>query len=294
MIAVWWKVFINDRELKQTEKSCVNGLTFSNPINGSDTVTLEISDPDMIFIEDNIYTDNTPVTVRWGIYGTLFTQEFKGYISAIDIDFPTDDVVTLTVTAMDKSHVMHRAKKKRSWENTTRSAVVQQIAKEYGFNCVVESGYNFKQEETISQDNKTDLEFIEGLADEEDEKFYCKLIGDTIYYCKQGLLNDPVVNLTYRKYPFDLLSFKPQITIEDKKEEESTSDINSSSLAPSTCTVNSNTASRNVQGSSTPASRSSSRSSSNSSSGSSSSSSSSSSSGSGGRHVFDPATRTWS
>lgn len=285
MIAVWWKVFINDREIEQTEKSCINEISFSNPITGSDTATLKMSDPDMIFIEDNIYTDNTPVKIQWGIYDTLFTQEFNGYISAIDIDFPSSDVVMLTITVMDKSHVMHRVKKKRSWENTTRSAVVQQIAKGYGFNCVVESGYNFKTEETISQDNKTDLEFIEGLADEEDEKFYCKLIGDTIYYCKQGLLNDPVVNLTYRKYPFDLLSFKPQITIEDKKEEESTSDINSDSLTTNTSTVNSSSANRDVQGSSTPASSSSSNSSSK--------SSSNSSSSSGGRHVFDPATQTW-
>lgn len=281
MIAVWWKVFINDREIEQTEKSSVNELSFSNPINGSDTATLKMSDPDMIFIEDNIYTDNTPVKIQWGIYDTLFTQEFNGYISAIDIDFPSSDVVVLTITVMDKSHVMHRTKKKRSWENTTRSAVVQQIAKEYGFKCVVESGYNFKKEETISQDNKTDLEFIEGLADEEDEKFYCKLIDDTVYYCKQGLLNDPVVNLTYRKYPFDLLSFKPQITIEDKKEEESTSDINSDSLTTNTSTVNSSSANRDVQGSSTPASSSSNK------------SSSSSSGNSSGRHVFDPATQTW-
>lgn len=274
MIAVWWKIFINDSEIVQTDRSCVNSISFSNPINGSDTVTLTLSDPEMIFIGDNIYTDNTPVKVQWGIHETLFMQEFNGYISAIDIDFPSDDVITLTITVMDKSHVMHRTKKKRSWENTTRSAVVQQIAKEYGFNCVVESGYSFKIEETISQDNKTDLEFIEGLADEEDEKFYCKLIDDTIYYCKQGLLSDPVVNLTYRKYPFDLLSFKPQITIEDKKEDESTSDINSSSLTTSTSTVNSSTANRSVQGSSTPASG-------------------SSSSSSGGRHVFNPATQTW-
>ena len=285
MISFWWKVFINEKELVdevENRRSTITGLSFSNPINGSDTLTINIADPEMLFIEDNIYTDNTPVYAQLGVHETLFVKEFSGYISAIDINFPESDTVTISLTAMDGSHVMNRNKKKRTWENTTNAAVVQQIAKEYGFKCEVESGYSFKKEETISQDNKTDLELIEELAGNEDEKFYCKLIDDTIHYKKQGLLQTPVVGLTYRKYPFDLLSFQPQITIEDKKEEESTSDINTSTVQTQTYTVNSNTASRDVQGSSTPTTKTNTT-----------SSSSNSSSSSSGKHVFDPKTQTW-
>lgn len=285
MISFWWKVFINGKELVdelENRRSTITGLLFSNPINGSDTLTINIADPEMLFIEDNIYTDNTPVYAQLGVHETLFVKEFSGYISAIDINFPESDTVTISLTAMDGSHVMNRNKKKRTWENTTNATVVQQIAKEYGFKCEVESGYSFKTEETISQDNKTDLELIEELAGNEDEKFYCKLVGDTIHYKKQGLLQTPVVGLTYRKYPFDLLSFQPQITIEDKKEEESTSDINTSTVQTQTYTVDSNTASRDVQGSSTPTTKTDTT-----------SSSSNSSSSSNGKHVFDPKTQTW-
>lgn len=252
MIAFWWELFINDKQVAFRDKNCVNSISFSNPINGSDTATIKISDPDITFIDDNIYVDNAPVKIRYGVYETPFVKEFNGFISAIDIDFPESDVVTLTLTVMDKSHTMNRLKKKRSWSNTTSASVVQQIAREYGFNCEIEPGYSFKVEETISQNNETDIKFIEGLADNEDNKFYCKLIGDTIYYKKQGLLKDPVVSLTYRQFPYDLISFQPQITIEDKQVEASSSDINSNTLQTSSSTVDGYTASREVQGSNTP------------------------------------------
>lgn len=248
MIAFWWKVFINDRELVGKERSCIEELAFSNPINGSDTVTIKLADPEMTFVDDNIYIDNAPIRVSWGLHDTLFHKDFSGYISAIDITFPDTGIIEMTLTVMDGSHIMHRTKKKRTWSNTTNAAVVKQIASEYGFKCELESGYDFKTEETISQDNKTDLELIEDLAGNEDDKFYCKLIGDTIHYKKQGLIQDPVVGLTYRKFPYDLLSFSPQITIEDKKQDEETSDINTSTVETQTTKVDKNTADRDVQG----------------------------------------------
>ena len=75
------------------------------------------------------------------------TVIFSGYISAIDLDFPSDGYPTMSIYCLDCSHVMNRKKKKRSWENTTNAEVVKAIAKEYGFKCVVEQGYTFKTEE---------------------------------------------------------------------------------------------------------------------------------------------------
>jgi phage protein D len=130
---------------------------------------------------------------------------------------------------MDNTHVMNRKKKKRSWKNITRAEVVKIIAKEYGFKCVVQSGYKFEKEETITQSDMTDIEFCESLAGEEVYPFECNLKKDTLYYIKRGLLGKSKMTLGYRVDPYDVLSFSPRINKETRQEEVKSSSIDGAS-----------------------------------------------------------------
>jgi hypothetical protein len=242
-----WSISINGRVLDDIRKSSVTSIEVLSQSDGSDVLTCTIKDPDMVFIEDDIFIDNVKITCDIYFNGDVTPISFSGYISALDIKFPEDGVVDIVMTCLDEGHVMNRTKKKRTWSGKTRPEVAKAIATEYGFNFVCESGYTFEKQDTISQSDKTDLEFIEGLAGEETQKFYCKLVGKTVYYKKLGLLKNPVAELHYKEYPYDVLSFSPQITTETLKDSVTESNITAATKETDTGTAD-NSTERDVQG----------------------------------------------
>lgn len=248
VLSCYWKVFINGNELDEARRKCVEDVDMQENCDYSDTCTLKIHDPDFLFIEDNIFIEDSTVSIEVGWNGDTHRVKFDGYISAIDIDFPDNGHPLLSVFCLDKSHIMNKKKKKRSWDNVTRAEVIQKIAKEYGFKCVIETGYTFLKEDTISQSDVTDIEFCENLAQEERVPFMCKLMDDTLYFVKKGLLQEPTSTLYYNKYPYDVVSFSPRINKETIKEEVTSSNVSTTSKSIDTHTATSSNTSRDVQG----------------------------------------------
>lgn len=244
----FWSISVNGKELSQSRRECVSSIDILERCGGSDTCTIVISDPDFLFIEDNIFIEEATITVKMGWHGDTNRVTFSGYISAIDISFPDTGYPVLSIFCLDKSHIMNRKKKKRSWDKVTNADVVKKIAQEYGFKCVVEAGYNFKKEDTISQSDATDIEFCESLAGKEREPFMCKLIVDTLYYVKKGVLKDPSSTVYYKKYPYDVISFSPKINKETIKEEVESADINTNDKSIDKATADNENVSRDVQG----------------------------------------------
>lgn len=248
VLSCYWNVSINGVELDKARKECIDSIDIEERCDGSDTCTLVVNDPDFYFIEDNIFIEEATISVVIGWHGDTHRVTFTGYISAIDIDFPDSGFPSLSIFCLDESHVMNRKKKNRSWDNVTRAAVVEKIAKEYGFKCVIEPGYKFSTEDTISQSDATDIEFCESLASEEKFPFMCKLVGDTLYYVKKGLLKDPSSTLYYKKFPYDVISFSPKINKETRQTEISYGTIDTSDKSVDIATSNSDNTSREIQG----------------------------------------------
>lgn len=248
VLSCYWKISINGKELDDARRRCIDSVDIQEQCDGSDTLTLTVNDPNFIYLEDNIFIEEATISATLGWHGDSHRVNFDGYISAIDINFPESGCPVLSVFCLDNSHVMNRKKKKRSWDNVTNADVVKKIAKEYGFKCVIESGYSFTKEDTISQSDTTDIEFCESLADSEREPFMCKLVGNTLYYVKKGLLKDPSSTLYYKKFPYDVVSFSPKINKETIKEEVTSSDINTSDKKVDSAKASDSETSRDVQG----------------------------------------------
>lgn len=246
--SVFWKLVVNGSEITGDKKACINTLDFDQLCDGSDTCTLNITDPNFLFIEDNIFVEEASVYCEMGFNNDTYRDTFTGYISAIDISFPESGAPTLTITCFDKSHLMNRTKKERSWDNVTRADVVRKIAAEYGFSVSIEPNYTFAKVDTISQSDNTDIEFLESLASEEREPFMCKLSGNTLIYKKKGLLQKSKTEIGYKTYPFDVISFSPQITKETRQESVTSSNINTSDKSFETYTATDGNTSRDVQG----------------------------------------------
>lgn len=242
-----WNVYLNGVELDDRRRECIDSIDIVEQCDGSDLCTLFVHDPDFYFLEDNIFIEEATVKVEMWFNNTE-PVKFEGYISAIDPYFPEEGYPTLTVYCLDNSHVMNRKKKKRSWDKVTSAQVVEKIAKEYGFKCVVEKGYKFKTEDTISQSRQTDVEFVESLARKERDPFMCKLIGNTIYYVKKGVLSKASADVFYREFPYDVQSFRPQINKETRQENISVSEINTSDKSVDTAVASNEDTIRDVQG----------------------------------------------
>lgn len=246
--SAFFQLWINNVEIIDRAKACISDIQVDELCDGSDVCTLNITDPDFLFIEDNIFTDDASVLVRYGFNEDIERKEFSGYISAIDISFPEDGSPSLTITCLDSSHLMNRVKKDRSWDNVTRADVVRKIAAEYGYYPEIEPNYTFAVQDTISQSNQTDIEFLENLATQEREPFMCKLIGTHIVYKKKGLLQTPVTDLGYKTYPYDVKSFTPQINKETRQEEVTYSNVGTENKSFESYTANDGNVSRDVQG----------------------------------------------
>ena len=219
---------------------------------GSDSATIQISDPEFLYIEDNIFIEDNSIKIKLGWSNTTYRVTFNGYISAIDINFDSDGIPKLTITCMDNTHVMNRKKKNETYKNCTSAEVVKKIVQGYGYSCVVDSSYSFKRQETITQSNQTDIDFITKLAGDEVYPFTARLVGNTFYYVKMGKLETPKMSLTYKKYPHEVISFTPKINKESKQVEISGAsvDTSSKSVSSSTGTVKSDSGSSTKNGSS--------------------------------------------
>lgn len=246
--SMYWKLVVNNIEVSGRRRACINSLSFDELCDGSDTLTLSITDPDFLFIEDNIYIEDAKVLCEVGFNEDTYRYKFEGFISAIDIDFPTDGSPTLNITCLDNTHIMNRTKKERSWDNVTRADVVRKIAQEYGFKTDIEPNYTFAVEETITQSSSTDIKFLESLAEQERELFMCKLVNNTIVYRKKGLLSTPRMTLNYKSVDYTVMAFSPQITKETRREEVTVSNIDTGDKTYETYTATSENVSRDVQG----------------------------------------------
>lgn len=226
VLAIVYNVWISGTKLGMSKKACINSISVKETVEGSDVATIQISDPEFLYIEDNIFIEDNTIKISLGWSNTTYRVEFEGYISAIDIDFDSTGCPKLTLTCMDNTHIMNRAKKNETFKNCTSADVVKKKCAEYGFKCVIDSSYSFKVQETITQSDQTDIDFITKLAGDEVHPFTARLVGNTFYYVKMGKLESPKMELTYKKYPHEIISFNPKINKETKQVEISASSMN--------------------------------------------------------------------
>lgn len=226
VLAITYDVWISGTKLSMTKKACIESIEIKETVDKSDSATLKVYDPSFLYIEDDIFVQDNPITIKLGWSNTTYRVEFSGYISALDIDFPENGVPMLLLTCMDETHTMNREKKSNTFSNKTRADVVKEIVTSYGYTCVVDDTYEFTVEETITQSDQTDIDFIQKLAGEEVYPFTARLVGNTFYYVKKGTLGDSVMTLTYLKHPHDIVSFNAKINKETKKVKIKSSKMN--------------------------------------------------------------------
>lgn len=240
-----YEIHVGGKKLDEYRKSKIQEITFEDTAKGSDMLTLTVADPDFLFIDDDIFVEDTPVKFLGGWLGDTLT--FEGYISIIDVDFPSEGFPIITVHCMDNSHIMNRKPKKRTWKNLKDSDIISSIFKEYGLIAIVDD--TGKVNKTVSQSNVTDIQFIVGKVDDQLTDFVCYVEGNTGYFVKKKILDSPQDTLAYRKGDGRLLSFRARVDKESKQVEIDQSNIDLDKQEVTDKTTNSDK--RDLQGKNT-------------------------------------------
>lgn len=228
ILSITYDVWINGIKLDIGKKACINSIEIKETDEGADVATIQIQDPNFIFIEDNIFIEENPIKIKLGWDNSTYRVNFDGFISALDINFESSGLPKITITCMDNTHKMNRAKKDNTFKNTTSAEVVKQIGQQYGYAVEVEKEYKFEVQETITQSKQSDIEFIMKLAKDETHPFSVRLEGNKLLYVKKGKLTTPKMSLVYRGYPHEIVSFSPKINKETKQEEIKDSSLDTS------------------------------------------------------------------
>lgn len=218
-----YQLFVGGKELDEFRYSMIQEIVYEDNATGSDLLSISIEDPEFIFINDDIFVEEKQVKFIGG-YENNTRVMFEGYISIIDMDFPETGSPSLVINCMDNTHLMNRVKKKKTWNNTTRAKVAKQIFQEYGLKAVIED--SGAVQETISQSNQTDIQFLSQLASDEIDPYLIYVECGTGYYVKKKILETQQATLDYRDGQMNIISFTPRINKETKQVEVRYSDVN--------------------------------------------------------------------
>ena len=218
ILAMHYTLWLNGLQCGMDKKQCIESIQIKETVNGANSATVNITDPEFLFIEDNIFTEDTEVKIEMGWVGTNHLVTFNGFIASIDITFGDNGVPKLVITCMDETHIMNRVKRDSTYKKKKADYVVKKVAKRYGFKTEIQKKYKFEKKD-ITQSNQTDAEFLNNLASQEVYPFSFRLVGNTIYYVKKGELGDPKMSLWYVHYPHEIISFSPKVNTETKQVE---------------------------------------------------------------------------
>lgn len=235
---------INNKQMGGEMLSKVTDISVDLEVGVPDSITITINDVEGEFIEDEIIVKEAPLICSVILHDTEECMYyFSGFISAIDIKFNESFCPVMTLHCMDETHRANKEKKKRSWTSKTSAQVVQEICKEYGWKCYVEPSYPFPVQASITQNNKTDLEFLKELAEDELDLFVANLVTEkdgksTMYYVIEGFIDkENAIQLEYGETPYDIISFSPQLNKESRQSKSESSNVNKATKGTESATI---------------------------------------------------------
>lgn len=149
----------------------VLAFTFEDNERKADKMVLTVDNWDMRNFDTPVWAKGNDLEVSWGYVGNMAPAR------QVTITKVTGST-TLKVEGVSKSFIMDRVPRSRTFENRTRSEVVQTIAAEYGYGDTVRDIDDTEDKiRTISQPSITDAAFLRRLANKEGFEFYIDFDG---------------------------------------------------------------------------------------------------------------------
>ena len=183
-----FKIEIEYKDVTQDLRKFVSSIRYTDNIDLVDTLEITLNNPDGRFFKAWFPGRGTLISLKLGYEDNLLNCGTFRITELVFSGFPqTATFYATSWTYAGKYPKIFREKKTRVWENTTLSRIVQDIAKEYGYQPYV----NLKEDiefNRIEQNNITSYEFLASLA----QKYGCtvKVYREKLYFFEWNYLQD--------------------------------------------------------------------------------------------------------
>lgn len=156
----------------QSAGARVLSLTFDDNERKADKLELTVENYDFVHFDDPVWKHGNVIRFRFG-YVDAMGPEREAIIQK------TTGLTILKVEALAKSCLLNTEVRSRSFDGMTRSQVVQQIAREYGYVDAAQVHIDDTEvvHDTIVQARLTDAQFIRRMAHQEAFEFYVDHTG---------------------------------------------------------------------------------------------------------------------
>jgi phage protein D len=195
----------------------VNSVSVVEDDHQADNVAISIPDPRMV-LADGIFEGSVAEVDLGYAEANQHALMIRAMITKVELTYPESGVPGLTLKGEDKSIEMGLSEKKKLWKDRKLSEVVQEVARPYNFRRVVaDLQPDPKIKSPTNQDGKTDLAFLQELAQTYHAKCFVELDEDgqeVLYFLKERrivtLRRPDRLVLSYRMGPSsNLVSFSP-------------------------------------------------------------------------------------
>lgn len=213
-IAPAFKLLINNKDAVREGMAITNISVDTTATAESDSISFTVGNAynavsrDFQWL-DKILTPGKTLEVHMG-YTDRLTPIFFGYITAVDVNFPSAGTPEITVTGMDLTFKMMRGQSAKTWTNKKITDVVREIGKSHGANSFVIDPTS-KAVPNLQKKPEHDYQFIRDMATTLNYEFY--VIGKTLYFRKKNKNKTPLMTLSWGKH---LMSFNVEQNIADQ------------------------------------------------------------------------------
>lgn len=140
----------------------------------ADSMTVTVNDPRMIYADALMEGCMAEIDLGYA-EPDQHALVLRALITKIELSYPENGVPQLKIKGEDKSIEMGLAEKKKNWSKTTVNAVVKKIGQPYRFADVVAGLSPDPKVRRENQDAKTDLAFLQDLANRYQAKCFVEL-----------------------------------------------------------------------------------------------------------------------
>jgi uncharacterized protein len=172
-------IALGDAKLDAKIAACVLDVTVDQTLDHADHLSMRLAtwDPDTdkpTWIDDARFAAGAALAIKVG-YGESLDPVFDGDIVGFGLELHGSERPVMTVDAYNRVHRLGRGRRPPAAtpeQNSTYGDLITKIAKRYGLTAKVDGSDADKQNDTVTQQNESDLEFIGKLAAEIGYVFY--------------------------------------------------------------------------------------------------------------------------
>lgn len=194
-------ISLGDRPLDDQIAACVLDVSVDQAIDSADHLSMRLAtwDPDTdktLWIDDDRFEPGTGLGVSIG-YGQSLDRVFDGEIVGLGLELRGGEPAIMMVEAYNRLHRLGRGRPAPATPpevNTTYGDLVAKIARRYGLTPDVRGSAADRQNDTVNQQNESDLQFIRQIASEIGYEFFVD--GKTLVFREQVISATTEVTLT--------------------------------------------------------------------------------------------------